>query len=173
MDDPKLTELRSLVGQHEKLVYEAVKAGKAAELPHESQAFAQAIQEHMHLKHVHNALEFADLREGAPYEITVGGNTVSPLAHVTTHAAVKGQIEQDPLVRAAFEKMVATGTSAHHAEHVLNAMLLELLWERGQAGNDKEKAQSIYNRKIKKLNWDSAFRRKLTRQFSGDHLVFE
>jgi len=176
MDDPKLTELRRLVGQHEKLVYEAVKAGKVAELPHESQLCAQAIQEHIHLKHVHNALEFADLREGAPYEITVGGDTVSPLAHVTTHAAVKGQIEQDPLVRAAFEKMVATGTSAHHAEHVLTAMLLELLWEGGQAvkaGNDTEKAQSIYNRKLKKLNRDSAFRRRLTRKFSADHLVFE
>jgi hypothetical protein len=83
----------------------------------------------MHLKHVHNTPEFADLREGAPYEITVEGDTVNPLAHATTHTAVKGQIEQDPLVRGAFEKMVATGTSAHHAEHVLSAMLLELLWE--------------------------------------------
>jgi hypothetical protein len=68
MDDPKFTELRRLVGQHEKTVYEAVKAGKVAELPHESQLYARAMQEHMHLKHVHNALEFADLREGAPYE---------------------------------------------------------------------------------------------------------
>ena len=63
MDDPKLTELRKLVGQHDKLVYEAVKSGRVAQLPHESQLIAQAIQEHMHLKHVHNALEFADLRE--------------------------------------------------------------------------------------------------------------
>jgi hypothetical protein len=129
MDDPKLTELRRLVGQHEKLVYEAVKAGKVSELPHESQLYAQAMQEHMHLKHVHNALEFADLREGAQYEITVGGETVNPLAHVAAHSAVKGQLEQDPLVRAAFEKMVATGTSAHHAEHVLGALLLETEWE--------------------------------------------
>jgi len=119
MDDPKLTELRRLVGQHEKLVYEAIKAGTVSELPHESQLYAQATQEHMHPKHVHNALEFADLREGAQYEITVGGETVNPLAHVAAHSAVKGQLEQDPLVRAAFEKMVATGTSAHHAEHVL------------------------------------------------------
>ena len=56
MDDPKLTELHRLVGQHEKCVYEAVKAGNLTELPHESQFSARAMQEHMHLKHVHNAL---------------------------------------------------------------------------------------------------------------------
>src|SRR5437879_1263588 len=47
MNDPNLTELRRLVGLHEKLVYEAVKAGKVAALPHESQLYAQAMQEHM------------------------------------------------------------------------------------------------------------------------------
>ena len=41
MDDPKLTELRKLVGQHEKIVYEAVKADTVAELPHESQLYAR------------------------------------------------------------------------------------------------------------------------------------
>ena len=45
------------------------------------------------------------------------------MAHITAHAAIKGQLEQDPLIQAAFEKMVATGTSAHHAEHVLSALL--------------------------------------------------
>jgi hypothetical protein len=109
MDDPIFTELRKLVGQHQKIVYEAVKADTVAQLPHESQLFAKAMQEHIHLRHIHNALEFADLREGAPYEITVGGEPVNPLAHLTAHAAVKGQLEQDPLVRAAFEKMLATG----------------------------------------------------------------
>jgi hypothetical protein len=80
------------------------------------------------------------------------------------------------LVRAAFEKMVATGTSAHHAEHVLSAMLLELLWElrrAGEAGSDTGKAQSIYNRKLKKLIAISASRKKLTRQFGADHSAFE
>src|ERR1700686_2351074 len=133
MDDAKLTELRKMVSLHEKLVYDAVKAGTVGELPHESQLYAQAVQEHMQLKHAHNALEFADQREGAQYEITVDGEIVNPVAHITTHAAVNGQIEQDPLVRAAFEKMVATGTSAHHAEHVLGAMLLEAQWEGAQA----------------------------------------
>jgi len=176
MDDPELTELRRLVGQHEKLVFEAIKAGVVAELPHESQLYAQAVQEHMHLKHVHNALEFADLREGAQYEITVGGETVNPLAHVAAHAAVKGQLEQDPLVRAAFEKMVATGTSAHHAEHVLGALLFETEWETAravEAGKDTEKPQKIYIRKLQKLIQDSAFRKKLTRQFTADHSAFE
>jgi hypothetical protein len=146
MDDSKFTELRKLVGHHEKMVYEAVKAGTVAELPHESQLYAKAIQEHLHLKRVHNALEFADLREGVPYEITVGGEPMNPLAHVTAHAAVKGQLEQDPFVRAAFEKMVATGTSVHHAEHVLGALLLETEWETAravEAGKDIEKINAV------------------------------
>ena len=83
------------------------------------------MQEHMHLKHVHNALEFADVREGERYEIEVEGQIVNPMAHVAVHATVKGQIKADPLVKAAFEKMVATGASPHHAEHVLCAMLMQ------------------------------------------------
>jgi hypothetical protein len=176
MDDPELTELRRLLGQHEKLVFEAVKAGTVAKLPYESQLYAQAVQEHMHLKHVHNALEFADLREGAQFEITVRGEPVNPLAHVAAHAAVKGQLEQDPLVRAAFEKMVATGTLSHHAEHVLCALLLETQWEAArsvEAGEDAEKSQKTYIRKLQKLVEDSAFRKKLTRQFAAEHSAFE
>ena len=176
MDDPKLTDIRRLVDQHDKLIYEAVKAGMVAQLSRENQVIARAMQEHMHLKHVHNALEFADLREGEPYEITVNGNPVSPMAHVTSHAAVKGQIEEDPLVRAAFEKMVATGTSPHHAEHVLAAMFMELMWEEGRAvdaGGDPEKPKATYYRKIRKLTGDSAFRKKTTRKFADDHSVFE
>lgn len=176
MDDSELSGLRKLVGQHDKLVYEAVKAGMVAELSPENQVIARAMQEHMHLEHVHNALEFADLREGEPYEIMVEGNPVSPMAHVASHAGVKGQIEADPLVRAAFEKMVATGTSAHHAEHVLAAMLAELMWEESRAvdaGGDIEKAKSTYYRRIRKLTCDSAFRKKTTRKFSADHFVFE
>ena len=166
MDDTLFSELRRLVGQHEKLVFEAIKAGRVAELPHESQLYAQAVQEHMHLSHVHNALEFADLREGVPYEITAGGETVNPLAHVNAHAAVKGQLEQDPLVRAAFQKMLATGISAHHAEHILAALLFETVWETAravEAGKDAEKPQRTYIRKLQKLTRDSAFRKKLSR----------
>jgi hypothetical protein len=176
MDDPKLTELRRLVGQHEKIVYEAVQADIVAKLPQESQLYAKAIQEHMHLKHVHNALEFADLREGTPYEIRVGGEVVNPLAHIAVHAAVKGQLEQDPLARAAFEKMVATGTSAHHAEHVLGILLLETEWETAravEAGKETQKVQKTYIGKLQKLVRDSVFRKKLTGQFRADHSAFE
>jgi hypothetical protein len=176
MDDDILKELRELVGQHAKHVYDAVKAGNVSELPHESQLYAQAIQEHMHLKHIHNAIEFADVREGEQYEITVKGETVNPMAHIAAHSAVKEQIGQDPSIRAAFEKMGATGISGHHAEHVLGALFFEMEWERARAietGKDAEKAQTTYNRKIQKLIRDSAFRKKLTRQFSDDHAVFE
>ncbi len=176
MDDPKLTEFWRLVAEHEKLVYEAVKAGRVAELQHESQLYAKAMQEHMHLKHVHNALEFADLREGALYEISLGGETVNPVAHITAHAAVKGQLEQDPLFQAAFEKMVATGTSAHHAEHVLSALLLETEWETAravEAGKDTEKIQKLYIHRLQKLVRDPPFRKKLTRRFTADHRAFE
>jgi Domain of unknown function (DUF1841) len=176
MDDHQFEELRRLVGQNEKVVYEAVKAGRVAQLPHENQLFAKAIQEHMHLKHVHNALEFADLREGESYEITVGGEPVNPLAHLAAHAAVKGQVEQDPLVRAAFEKMVSTGTSAHHAEHILGALLLETEWETAravEAGKDIEKIQKMYIHKLQKLSRDSAFRKKLAKRFTADHSAFE
>jgi hypothetical protein len=176
MDDNILKELRELVGQHAKLVYDAIKTGTVGELPHESQLYAQAIQEHMHLKHIHNALEFADVREGEQYEITVKGQTVNPMAHIAAHSAVKEQVEQDSSIRAAFEKMVATGISAHHAEHVLGALFFEMQWERTRAieiGKDAKKVQTSYNRKIQKLIQDSAFRKTLTRQFSEDHSVFE
>jgi len=177
MDDPIFTELRKLVGQHEKIVYEAVKADTVAQRPAlRASLFAKAMQEHMHLKHIHNALEFADLREGEPYEIAVGGEPVNPLVHLTAHAAVKGQLEQDPLVRAAFEKMLATGTAAHHAEHVLGALLFETEWETAravEAGKDTERVRAVYIRKLQKLTRDSAFRKKLTRQFTADHSAFE
>jgi len=77
MDD-ELAKLRELTGQLQKFTYEAVKAGTTAELPEEEQLLARAMQEHMHLKHIHNALEFADLREGTPYEVEYEGNVVNP-----------------------------------------------------------------------------------------------
>lgn len=175
MNGGELAKMRELMGQVHKLAYEAVKAGKINDLPEEEKLFAQAIQEHMHLKHVHNALEFADLREGVPYEIEFKGNVVSPLAHVTVHAAVKGQIAQVPDVRKAFEQMVATGTPAHHAEHVIGALLSELMWEASRASGAEipPKAKARYDRSIKKLCDDSAFRKKMTRRFGASHPEFE
>jgi uncharacterized lipoprotein NlpE involved in copper resistance len=175
MDDPKLSVLRKFVSAHESLVYAAVKAGAVDDLPHESQLYAKVVREHMHLKHVHNALEFADLREGTPYETTFNGDAVSPSAHLALHAAVKGQLEADPLVRAAFDKLVATGTSAHHAEHVLCALLAETQFEELHAldaGEDSGKQRAIYVRKLQNLARDSAFRKKLTQNFPADHPAF-
>jgi antitoxin (DNA-binding transcriptional repressor) of toxin-antitoxin stability system len=161
MDDARLKDLRELVGHHAKLVYDFVRTRMESELPHESQLYAQAIREHMHLKQFPNALEFADVRAGEQYEITVGGETVNPMAPIAAYSAVKGQIDQEPLARAAFEKMVATGISAHHAEHVLGVPFLEMEREGAQAieaGKDTQKVQASYNRKIQKLIRDSAFR---------------
>lgn len=175
MEGDELAKLLKLTGQLHKLTYEAVKAGTVAELPDEEQLIARAMQEHMHLKHIHNALEFVDLRDGAPYEVEFEGNVVSPLAHVAVHAAVKGQIEQVPEVRSAFEKMVATGTPAHHAEHVLGALLAELMWEtsRASGGGVPAKAKAHYDGSIQKLCRDSAFRKKMTRRFGDSHSAFE
>ena len=145
-----------------------------AELPEEEQVFARAMQEHMYRKHIHNALEFADVREGAPYEVEFECNVVSPLAHVAMHAAVKGQIERVPEVRTAFEKMVATGTPAHHAGQVLAALVRELMQgisrasERG-AANAKER----YDCSIQKLCEDSTFREMMTKRFGPSHAAFE
>jgi len=173
MDD-ELAKLRELTGQLQKLTYEAVKSGTIAELPEDEQLFARAMQEHMHLKHVHNALEFAGVREGDPYEVEFEGNVVNPLAHVAMHAAARGQIEQVPEVRAAFEKMVATGTSAHHAEHVLAALVGELMWEISRGSETgAAKAKKRYDRSIQKLCEDSTFRDRITKRFGASHAAFE
>ena len=100
---------------------------------------------------------------------------MSPLAHVAVHAAVKGQIELVPEVRSAFEKMVATGTPAHHAEHVLGALLAELMWEtsRASGGEAPAKAKAHYDSSIQKRCRDSAFRKKMTKRFGDSHSAFE
>lgn len=173
MED-QLAKLLKLTGQLQKLTYEAVKSGTLAELSEEGQLFARAMQEHMHLKHIHNALEFADLREGAPYEVEFEGNVVSPMAHIAMHAAAKGQIEQVPEVRAAFEKMVATGTPAHHAEHVLAALVGELMWVMSRTSErSAAKAKERYDRSIQRLCEDAAFREKMTKRFGPSHAAFE
>lgn len=175
MEDSKDSELRQLVGKHEKLIYEMVKLGQVDRLSPENQSLARAMSEHMHLRHVHNALEFADVHEGEPYEIEVDDNVVSPMAHLVMHAAVKGQIAENPPVRAAFAKLVATGTDPHHAEHMLGVLSAELFFDltQGAAGTGPEKASAAFYRKIKKLTQDATYRKKLKRQVPADHYGFD
>jgi hypothetical protein len=165
-----------LVGRQNKVLYEVIKAGGIADVPPEDQALALAMSEHMHLRHVHNALEFADVREGESYEIEVDGQAVSPMAHVVVHSAVKGQVGADPRVRAAFEKLVATGASPHKAEHVLAYLFAGLYFEMCKPENtnaDVEKARAAYYRKINKITQNAAYRKKLARQFRDEHPGFE
>jgi hypothetical protein len=71
------------------------------------------------------------------------------------------------LVKAAFEKVVATGMSTHRAEHVLGAILADWFVE---APKDRGRPNTVYERKIQKIIRDPVFRRKLTRKFTTDHL---
>ena len=115
-------ELRELVAQYDALVYAAVKQGRVAELPREGQILAKVIQEHLGLPHVHNALEFADVRGGEPYEV----DGVSPMAPLRMHAAVEGMLDGGTAdVKAAYEKLLATGIERHHAVHILGAIFME------------------------------------------------
>jgi len=176
MADSNNTELRGSTGRDIKLLYEAVKAGKLAEVPWESQTLALAMSEHMHLRHVHNALEFADLREDQPYHIEVDGDVLSPLVHVAMHSAVKVFVETEPPVQAAFEKLTATGASAHHAEHVLGVLFIEHYFHLGKAvatDAEVEKARAAYHRKSKKITRDAIYRKKLIRQFPAEHFGFD
>lgn len=66
MDDHERVKLSKLMGEFHQLTYEAVKAGAVDTLRRDDRLLAQAMQEHMHLKHVHNALEFEDRAKGPP-----------------------------------------------------------------------------------------------------------
>ena len=49
--------------------------------------------------------------------------------------------------------MLATGTAAHQAEHVLGALLFETEWETVravEAGKDTERLRGVYIRKLQK-----------------------
>ena len=80
------------------------------------------------------------MREGVQYEITVQGETMNPMAHVAAHAAVKEQIEEDPLVRTAFENMVATTTSDIITP---NMVLLRCSWRRSRRAPGPSKCEKI------------------------------
>ena len=55
MDDHERLKLSKLVGEFHQLTYEAVKAGAVGALPRDDRLLGQAMQEHMHLKHVQRA----------------------------------------------------------------------------------------------------------------------
>lgn len=171
--ESELRQLGELVGKHDALVYKAVKQGKVDSLSRDGQLKAKAIQDHLHLPHVHNALAFAAEREGERYEIEVDGEPVSPLAHIAFHAAVEGQIVEDENVRAALEKLLAVGVGRHHAIHILMEPLMKFFFEATSAyekGDQMiEKHEHARRRHIKKLVRDSAFRKKQVRQSSSRH----
>jgi len=129
MDEENLTELRKLLDKQNHLIYEAVKKGEISHLSGELLSLAEAMQDHLHLSHVRNALEFADVREGQRYEIQHEGTTVSPMMHVIVHTAVKESIKQYEWARSAFAKLLAEGASKHHAEHILSMIFAESLWD--------------------------------------------
>jgi len=164
MEDEGLIGLRRLTGQYEHSIYQAVKAGQISQLSGESLSIAQAMQEHVHLRHVHNALEFADLREGQRYEIEHQGNAVSPLAHIYLHAAVKQSVKLNAESRLAFEKLVSEGISKHHAEHILSMLISEALWQNAYGG-DPESVQ----KSLKKLDASRKVRSNWVRKTSDAH----
>lgn len=156
MDEETLKELRKLVGEQDHLIYQAVKAGEISHLSGEYLSLAEAIQDHLHLKHVRNAFEFADAREGQPYEIQHKGTTVSPLMHVTVHAAVKQALKQNEWARSAFAKLLAEGASKHHAEHILSMVFTEALWDVTHGGNAeafRQEAEKICASRKARRRW--------------------
>src|ERR1019366_8489450 len=162
-------ELLELVAQYDALVYAAVKQGRVAELPREGQILAKVIQEHLGLPHVHNALEFADVRGGEPYEV----DGVSPMAHLRMHTAVEGMLDGGNAdVKVAYEKLLATGIERHHAVHILGAIFMEFYFDGAkgmQRGAPSDKAERKFTRSLRKVCTDSSFRTKMVRRFGEGH----
>ncbi len=168
-----LQELRKVMGEYDVAVYRAVKEGRVQDLSGEGQILAKVIQEHLGVPHFHNALEFADVREGEPYLV----NGASPLAHVATHAAVEAMVGGGNAdMKAAYEKLLSTGVNGHRAAHILGAIFLQCYLDAAKAderGEPPEKAWRKCQRTLRKLCTDSAVRRKWVRKFSEDHPLFE
>jgi hypothetical protein len=76
--------------------------------------------------------------------------------------------------RQTVDKALATGTPAHHEEHVLAALVGELMWGMSRASErGAVKAKERYDRSIQKLCEDSTFREKMTKRFGASHAAFE
>jgi hypothetical protein len=164
MDEKNLNEFRKLVGEQDHLIYQTVKLGGTSHLSGESLSIAEAIQDHLHISHVCNAFEFADVREGEPYEIQHEGAAINPLAHVTVHAAVKESIKQNEWARSAFAKLLSEGVSKHHAEHILTMIFVEALWDAAHGGDAEGFRQGA-----EKICASTRFRRRWIRSAPEAH----
>jgi hypothetical protein len=159
-------ELRKLLGKYDRSIYQLVRAGQADQLSGEDRSFAEAIQEHLHLSHIHNALEFADVREGQQYEIQYQGEPLNPLLHLTMHSAVKQMVEQSENARLAFNALLADGINRHHAEHILSMVLGEALWNAGHPSGDKSYDMQ---KTLRKLSTNARFRNEWISKTSDAH----
>jgi hypothetical protein len=168
-------QLRSLLDDLDHAVYEAVKAGKVSELPHEAQLQAKAIEEHLDLPGVHNALEFGDLREGQPFVMEVTGHHLSPLLHITVHETILNILEADSDARAAFERLTQEeSVSEHHAIHVLGGLFLGFYWvaEHGRSGlerDDRDLYRGDFDDALKRICRDPRYTYKVIRKFPPSH----
>jgi hypothetical protein len=170
-NDPAETdrELLDLLGEYDARVYAAVKQGRVAELPREDQCLAKAIQEHLGLPHIHNALEFADVRGGEPYVV----DGVSPMAHLRMHAAVEAMLSGgNEDVKVAFDHLLAGGIGRHHAIHIIGATFMEFYFDATrevERGVQSDKPLRKFTRSLRRLCTDRSFRKKMARRFGEGH----
>jgi hypothetical protein len=175
MSSNRKQQLRRLVDEDDHAIYEAVKAGKVSELPHEDQLQAKAMEEHLDLPGVHNALEFADLREGQPFEMEASGHPLSPLAHITVHAVVLSMLEENSDARAAFERLTKEkSVSEHHAIHVLGSLFFGfyLVAGRGRSAlekDDRDLYRGDFEDALKRICRDPRYRYKVIQKFPPSH----
>jgi hypothetical protein len=155
--------LRDLVDSYTHFVYEAVKAGKIGELTREGQLMAKAIQEHLDVPWIHNALEFADLREGQPFLIAGSDGPIDPFSHIYLHAAVLGMVEESCETREAFKALRTDGIAEHHAVHVLSGLVKEFL------EHQDELSESNLRYAQKRICRDPNYRRQLAQAFPASH----
>jgi hypothetical protein len=162
MNEETEAALRRYVGERISEIYQSLQAGEIDELKGEDRAFAEAMQDHLDLPHVHNALEFAGDSEGVPYVVNVNGTEVSPVAHITMHSAVKQALASDPAARKAYDALrTVQGISAHHAEHVLIGLMFECVYE--------EKPPR-YQAALKQIVSDDKTRKRLIEKYGPGHL---
>ncbi|OYD14398.1 hypothetical protein CH333_02435 [candidate division WOR-3 bacterium JGI_Cruoil_03_44_89] len=106
---------RQLRAQSRKIIHEIwVKLKKGEPLEGEYKTIGKALSEH---KEYHNVWEFADVIDGADYEI----DGTNPFLHIILHSTVKNQIASNnpKEVRETFQRLQSKGLSKHEAEHVI------------------------------------------------------